>query len=134
MIGLNSTYIYFLAIKKIFIRSLNEFFFSSNYYNKLLDTEVPSSFLFNPNPYLLSPFVSHKDSLIKISHEDVRNFKIVNDIAKQFDVVIPLAGLVGAPLCDLHPIDAVKINQTAVEELCNTLSKETPSGSLIKSK
>ncbi len=57
--------------------------------------------------------------------EDVRNFKIVNDIAKQFDVVIPLAGLVGAPLCDLHPIDAVKINQTAVEELCNTLSKET---------
>ena len=56
MIGLNSTYIYFLAIKKIFIRSLKEFFFSSNYYNKLLDTEVPSSFLFNPNPYLLSPF------------------------------------------------------------------------------
>ena len=76
MIGLNSTYIYFLAIKKIFIRSLKEFFFSSNYYNKLLDTEVPSSFLFNPNPYLLSPFVSHKDSLIKISNEDVRNFKI----------------------------------------------------------
>ena len=57
--------------------------------------------------------------------EDVRNFKIVNDIAKKFDVVIPLAGLVGAPLCDLHPIDAVKINQTAVEELCNTLPKET---------
>ncbi len=76
MIGLNSTYIYFLAIKRIFIRSLKEFFFSSNYYNKLLDTEVPSSFLFNPNPYLLSPFVSHKDSLIKISNEDVRNFKI----------------------------------------------------------
>ena len=76
MIGFSSTYIYLLAIKKIFIRSLKEFFFSSNYYNKLLDTEVPSSFLFNPNPYLLSPFVSHKDSLIKISNEDVRNFRI----------------------------------------------------------
>ena len=56
MIRLNSIYIYFLAIKKIFIRSLKELFFSSNYYNKLLDTDVPSSFLFNPNPYLLSPF------------------------------------------------------------------------------
>ncbi len=76
MIGFSSTYIYLLAIKKIFIRSLKEFFFSSNYYNKLLDSEVPSSFLFNPNPYLLSPFVSHKDSLIKISNEDVRNFRI----------------------------------------------------------
>ena len=76
MIRLNSTYIYFLAIKKIFIRSLKEFFFSSNYYNKLLDTEVPSSFLFNPNPYLLSPFVSHNSSLIKISNENVRNFRI----------------------------------------------------------
>ena len=76
MIRLNSTYIYLLAIRKIFIRSLKEFFFSSNYYNKLLDTKAPSSFLFNPNPYLLSPFVSHKDSLIKISNEDVRNFRI----------------------------------------------------------
>ena len=76
MIGFSSTYIYLLAIKKIFIRSLKEFFFSSNYYNKLLDSEVPSSLLFNPNPYLLSPFVSHKDSLIKISNEDVRNFRI----------------------------------------------------------
>ena len=76
MITLNSIYIYFLAIKKIFIRSLKEFFFSSNYYNKLLDTKIPSSFLFNPNPYLLSPFVNHNETLIKISNEDVRNFRI----------------------------------------------------------
>ncbi len=57
--------------------------------------------------------------------EDVRNYEKVNNIARQFDVIIPLAGLVGAPICDLHPIDAVKINQTAVEELCNTISKDT---------
>ncbi len=76
MITLNSIYIYFLAIKKIFIRSLKEFFFSSNYYNKLLDTEIPSRFLFNPNPYLLSPFLNHKEALIKISSEDVRNFRV----------------------------------------------------------
>lgn len=56
--------------------------------------------------------------------EDVRNFEKVNEIAKEFDLVLPLAGLVGAPLCDLHPIDAVKINQTAVEELCRSLPKD----------
>ena len=76
MIRLKSIFIYFLAIRKIFIRSLKELFFGSNYYNKLLDTDVPSSFLFNPNPYLLSPFLNHKDLLIKISNEDVRNFRI----------------------------------------------------------
>ena len=58
------------------MRSLKEFFFSSIYYNKLLDTKAPSSFLFNPNPYLLSPFLNHKDSLIKISNDDVRNFRM----------------------------------------------------------
>ena len=76
MILFKSIYIYLLAIKKIFIRSLKELFFSSKYYNKLLDTKTPTSFLFNPNPYLLSPFLNHKDLLIKISNEDVRNFKI----------------------------------------------------------
>ena len=76
MIRFKSIYIYFLAIKKVLIRSLKELFFGSNYYNKLLDTDVPSSFLFNPNPYLLSPFLNHKDLLIKISNEDVRNFRI----------------------------------------------------------
>ena len=76
MITLNSIYIYFLSIKKIFIRSLKEFFFISKYYNKLLDTKIPCSFLFNPNPYLLSPFVNHNETLIKISNEDVRNFRI----------------------------------------------------------
>ena len=76
MIRLKSIYIYFLAIKKVLVRSLKELFFGSNYYNKLLDTDVPSSFLFNPNPYLLSPFLNHKDLLIKISNEDVRNFRI----------------------------------------------------------
>ena len=56
--------------------------------------------------------------------EDVKNFQKINNLARDFDVIIPLAGLVGAPLCDLHPIDAVKINQTAIEELCQSLPKD----------
>ncbi len=74
MIGVKSIYIYFLSVKKLIARSIKEFFFSTSFYNKLLDTKIPSRFFFYPNPYLLSPLLNHKDLLIKISNEDVRNF------------------------------------------------------------
>ncbi len=76
MTNIKSIYIYFLSIKKLVIKSVKEFFFTTSFYNKLLDTKSPSRFLFYPNPYLLSPLLNHKDSLIKISNEDVRNFRI----------------------------------------------------------
>ena len=71
-----SIYIYFLSIKKIIIKSIKEFIFTTSFYNKLLDSKIPSRFFFYPNPYLLSPLLNHKDLLIKISNEDVRNFRI----------------------------------------------------------
>lgn len=40
------------------------------------------------------------------------------------DVIIPLAALVGAPLCDRLPEEAVKINQTWTTELLNYLDKQ----------
>ena len=76
MTGLKSIYIYFLSIKKITTKLIKEFFFSTSLYNKLLDSKIPSRFFFYPNPYLLSPLLNHKDLLIKISNEDVRNFWI----------------------------------------------------------
>ena len=74
MIILKSIYIYFLSIKKLSLRLIKEFFFSTNLYNKLLDSKIPSRLFFYPNPYLLSPLLNHKDLLIKISDEDVKNF------------------------------------------------------------
>ena len=71
-----SIYIYFLSVKKLITKSIKEFFFSTIFYNKLLESKIPSRFFFYPNPYLLSPLLNHKDFLIKISHEDVRNFWI----------------------------------------------------------
>ncbi len=71
-----SVYIYFLSIKKLTARLIKEFFFSTNFYNKLLDSKNPSRLFFYPNQYLLSPLLNHKDLLIKISDEDVRNFWI----------------------------------------------------------
>ena len=74
MIILKSIYIYFLSVKKLTLRLIKEFFFSTSLYNKLLDSKIPSRLFFYPNPYLLSPLLNHKDLLIKISDEDVKNF------------------------------------------------------------
>ena len=74
MIIAKSIYIYFLSIKKIITRSVREFLFSTNIYNNLLDSKIPSRFFFYPNPYLLSPLLNHKNLLVKISEEDVKNF------------------------------------------------------------
>ena len=74
MTSAKSIYIYFLSIKKIIVKNIKEFFFSTGLYNRLLDSKIPSRFFFYPNPYLLSPLLNHKDLLIKISHNDVVNF------------------------------------------------------------
>ena len=76
MTSVKSIYIYFLSIKKIIFKSVKEYFFTTSFYNKLLDSKIPSRFFFYPNPYLLSPLLNHKDLLIKISNEDVKNFRI----------------------------------------------------------
>ena len=76
MIIAKSIYIYFLSIKKIITKSIKEFLFSTNIYNNLLDSKIPSRFFFYPNPYLLSPLLNHKNLLVKISEDDVKNFWI----------------------------------------------------------
>ena len=76
MASIKSIYIYLLSIRRLIVKSIKEFFFTTNFYNKLLDNKIPSRFFFYPNPYLLSPLLNHKDLLIKISNEDVRNFRI----------------------------------------------------------
>ena len=76
MTSIKSIYIYFLSVKKLVSKSIKEFFFSTSFYNKLLDSKIPSRFFFYPNPYLLSPLLNHKDLLVKISNEDVRNFRV----------------------------------------------------------
>ena len=76
MISIKSIFIYLLSLKRIIAKSMKEFFYTTKFYNKLLDNKIPSRFFFYPNPYLLSPLLNHKDLLIKISNEDVRNFRI----------------------------------------------------------
>lgn len=45
---------------------------------------------------------------------DSRDEILMADLAKKADVIIPLAALVGAPLCAQHPEDTVSINRDAI--------------------
>lgn len=54
---------------------------------------------------------------------DVRDFRVMRELVKSADVVIPLAALVGAPLCDQYPDDATTTNRYAVEWLAAQVSK-----------
>ena len=71
---LKDTYLYFFSIKKIFFRSLKEFFFLTSFYNKTLNSEIPSRLFFQPNPYLLSSLFNHESFIFKISKESIYNF------------------------------------------------------------
>lgn len=55
---------------------------------------------------------------------DVRNIHAVRPFLPSADVVIPLAGLVGAPICNMNPVDAELLNVTATRELIDALRPE----------
>tara|TARA_B100000989_G_scaffold81467_2_gene58174 strand:- start:16953 stop:17891 length:939 start_codon:yes stop_codon:yes gene_type:complete len=59
----------------------------------------------------------------KFIHADVRNSIITNEEIKKNDIIIPLACLVGAPLCDKYPNDALEINQDVIVDMINKKSK-----------
>ncbi|MBC8049849.1 MAG: NAD(P)-dependent oxidoreductase [Chitinophagales bacterium] len=53
---------------------------------------------------------------------DARDERILDDLAPRADVIIPLAALVGAPLCKEDPITARTLNLDAVVALVNRVS------------
>ncbi len=54
------------------------------------------------------------DSRLDVIRGDVRDEATVRRALASADVVIPLAGIVGAPACDREPFDAVTINRDAI--------------------
>jgi nucleoside-diphosphate-sugar epimerase len=91
---------------------------------------VPELINLNYNVTVLDNFMFKQNSLINIDKKknfeliigDVRDNSLIKDIVKKFDVIIPLAALVGAPLCDLKPTDAVLINEKSIEFMSKELS------------
>jgi len=55
---------------------------------------------------------------------DIRIEEVVRPLLKDADVVIPLAALVGAPLCNLDPVGATTINHDAITLMIKLLSKD----------
>ncbi len=81
---------------------------------------VLDSFMFDQNS------LAHvcADPNFELLRGDARDKAMVEPLAKKADVVIPLAALVGAPLCAKDPLGATSINRDAVEMLLGFLSKD----------
>jgi len=63
----------------------------------------------------------HYDTF-EVVRGDCRNEALMKKLAAKADVIIPLAALVGAPLCERDPIAAQTTNCDAVEMLCRLAS------------
>ncbi len=57
-----------------------------------------------------------------VAHGDVRVKSTMNEMLKRVDAVIPLAALVGAPLCNKDPVGATSTNRDAILMMLNQLS------------
>ena len=68
----------------------------------------------------LMPHLNKKN--FKFIKGDVRNREGIRLLLKDCDAVMPLAALVGAPLCDKSPHAAKQINETAIIDLVADLS------------
>ena len=55
---------------------------------------------------------------------DIANFNLIKDIISGFDIVIPLAGIVGAPACAINPNLTKRINLDAQRNIISCLGKQ----------
>jgi len=55
---------------------------------------------------------------------DIRNEKLMKDLIGKHDVILPLAALVGAPLCNKDPFGAESVNLHAPLKMMKMLSKD----------
>ncbi len=64
------------------------------------------------------------DPGLEIVRGDARDPRVLDHLLPQADCVVPLAALVGAPLCDADREGAISTNLGAVETLCRTASRD----------
>ena len=59
----------------------------------------------------------------KILNGDIRDTKLMKSLLNSNDVIIPLAAIVGAPLCNKDPYSAQSINSDAIKDMIKIVSK-----------
>ena len=84
MFGIKSVYFYLIALQITFIKFLKKIYFSSNIYNKSLESQIPTQAHYNPNPFLLSIITEYNNETFKISEVDPNLFWI-EDKKKNYD-------------------------------------------------
>ena len=60
----------------------------------------------------------------KLIVDDVRKKNLMKKLVKKHDYIIPLAALVGAPLCEKFKKDAVSTNLGTIKTLCEIVAKK----------
>src|ERR687896_491685 len=55
---------------------------------------------------------------------DVRMMHTMRPLVKEADIIIPLAALVGAPLCDRDPLAATSTNRQAIVDMLAILRRD----------
>jgi nucleoside-diphosphate-sugar epimerase len=70
----------------------------------------------------LAHLCAHPD--FDVVNGDARSEEILKPLVAKADVVIPLAALVGAPLCKKDPIAATTTNRDAIATLCAMMSSD----------
>lgn len=81
---------------------------------------IIDNFIFNQQASLIDIC---KNNNLQIIKSDIRNIKNLNNEIGKHDVIIPLAGIVGAPACDINPDLATEINLTQIQNIKKNLSK-----------
>ena len=64
----------------------------------------------------------HKN--FKLICDDIRKVRLIKMLIKQHEFIIPLAALVGAPLCEKFKKDALSTNLGSIKTLCNLATKK----------
>ena len=82
------------------------------------EVTVLDNFMYNPTSLL----DCCESSRFQVVRGDCRDQDLILKLAGKADILIPLAALVGAPLCDQDPIGAKSTNLEAVRTLCQHLS------------
>ncbi|QWV05338.1 NAD-dependent epimerase/dehydratase [Pseudoalteromonas shioyasakiensis] len=81
---------------------------------------------------VLDNFMFGQDSLsavcvnpnFSVIRGDCRNLSLMSNLASKHDVIIPLAALVGAPLCSRDEVGTITTNRDSIISLTKLLSKE----------
>ena len=78
MFGLKATYFYLIAIQITLIKFFKKIYFSSNYYNKSLKSQIPKQIFFSPNPFLLTLISPYQKNSFKVNEVNVNEFWLEN--------------------------------------------------------